>query len=59
MLTFAASIYNVIYDVMEKFFNTAGPQKLEINYCIDPLSRFNLDEILSLIRQQCYFVFQL
>ena len=41
---------------MERFFNTAGPQKADINYTIDPLSRFNLDEILSLIRQQRYFV---
>ncbi len=41
---------------MERFFNTAGPQKPDINYCIDPLSRFNLDEILVLIRQQRYFV---
>ena len=23
---------------MEKFFNTAGPQKLDLNYSIDPLS---------------------
>lgn len=41
---------------MEKFFNTAGPQKPEINYTIDPLSRFDLDEVLTLIRQQRYFV---
>lgn len=41
---------------MERFFNTAGPQKADINYCIDPLSRFNLNEILVLIRQQRYFV---
>ena len=41
---------------MEKFFNTAGPQKTDINYSIDPLARFNLDEILSLIFQQRYFV---
>jgi len=41
---------------MERFFNTAGPQKADINYTIDPLSRFNLDEILSLIYQQRYFV---
>ncbi len=41
---------------MERFFNTAGPQKPDINYSIDPLCRFNLDEILSLIRQQRYFV---
>ena len=41
---------------MERFFNTAGPQKVDLNYTIDPLSRFNLDEILSLIYQQRYFV---
>jgi len=41
---------------MERFFNTAGPQKLDINYSIDPLRRLNLDEMLSLIRQQRYFV---
>ena len=41
---------------MERFFNTAGPQIPDINYTIDPLSRFSLDEILTLIRQQRYFV---
>ena len=41
---------------MERFFNTAGPQKPEINYTIDPLSRFDLDDVLMLIRQQRYFV---
>ena len=41
---------------MERFFNTAGPQILDINYTIDPLKRLNLDEMLSLIRQQRYFV---
>ena len=41
---------------MEKFFNTAGPQKPADNYTIDPLKRFSLDEILSLIRRQRYFV---
>ena len=41
---------------MERFFNTAGPQKVDLNYTIDPLSRFNFDEILSLIYQQRYFV---
>ena len=40
---------------MERFFNTAGPQKLEDNYSIDPLSRFDLDEVLTMIRQQRYF----
>ena len=41
---------------MERFFNTAGPQILADNYSIDPLKRFGLDEILSLIRQKRYFV---
>ena len=41
---------------MEKFFNTAGPNRLDYNYTIDPLSRFDLDEILMLINQQKYFV---
>ena len=41
---------------MEKFFNTAGPQKLDINYSVNPLTRFDLDDILTLISQQRYFV---
>ena len=41
---------------MERFFNTAGPQKPDICYTIDPLSRFDLDDILMLIHQQRYFV---
>ena len=40
---------------MERFFNTAGPQTPD-SYTIDPLSRFDLDDILTLIRQQRYFV---
>ncbi|MBQ7691687.1 MAG: ATP-binding protein, partial [Muribaculaceae bacterium] len=41
---------------MERFFNTAGPNKPEMAYTLDPLSRFDLDEILMLIRQAKYFV---
>ena len=41
---------------MERFFNTAGPNIVEDNYTIDPLSRFDLDDILTLIRQKRYFV---
>jgi hypothetical protein len=41
---------------MEKFFNTAGPNKPDMHYEIDPLSRFDLSEVLMLIRQQKYFV---
>jgi hypothetical protein len=41
---------------MERFFNTAGPVKCDIHYCLPPLKRWDLDEILSLIQQQKYFV---
>ncbi|MBR1448436.1 MAG: ATP-binding protein [Prevotella sp.] len=40
---------------MERFFNTAGPQTPDA-YTIDPLSRLDLDDVLTLIRQQRYFV---
>ena len=40
---------------MEKFFNTAGPQTPD-SYTIAPLTRFDLEDILTLIRQQRYFV---
>ena len=39
-----------------RFFNTAGPINPEDHYCLPPLSRFNLDEVLSLIAQKKYFV---
>ena len=32
---------------MERFFNTAGPQKADTNYPIGSLSRFDLDGILK------------
>ncbi len=41
---------------MERFFNTAGPNMPEDSYTIDPLKRFDLDDILTLIRQKRYFV---
>ncbi|MCK4766398.1 MAG: AAA-like domain-containing protein [Candidatus Aminicenantes bacterium] len=41
---------------MERFFNTAGPVKKDMHYCIEPLTRFDLDEILALIKQEKYFV---
>ena len=41
---------------MERFFNTAGPQQPDIHYTVDPLSRFDLDDVLMLIRQRKYFV---
>jgi predicted AAA+ superfamily ATPase len=39
-----------------RFFNTAGPVNCVKHYYLDPLSRFDLEEILSLIRQEKYFV---
>ena len=41
---------------MERFFNTAGPNIPADNYTFDPLSRFDLEEVLTLIRQKRYFV---
>jgi len=42
--------------MMERFFNTAGPNNPELEYTLDPLGRFDLDELLMLIRQRKYFV---
>ena len=39
-----------------RFFNTAGPVQPEKHYNLDPLHRFNLPEILSLIEQEKYFI---
>jgi len=39
-----------------KFFNTAGPVNRDNHYKIDPLKRWNMDEILTLIDQEKYFI---
>ena len=39
-----------------RFFNTAGPVNCQDHYCLPPLQRFNLTEILGLIEQKKYFV---
>ena len=39
-----------------RFFNTAGPVNCEDHYCLPPLERFDLADILSLIEQKKYFV---
>ncbi len=39
-----------------RYFNTEGPVVAERHYCIPPLSRVNLDEILTLIARMKYFV---
>ena len=41
---------------MERHFNTAGPSKAQFHYLVDPLSRFDLEDIRSLIAQERYFV---
>jgi hypothetical protein len=39
-----------------RFFNTAGPVNPKDHYCLPPLARLNLDELLGLIQQKKYFV---
>lgn len=39
-----------------RFFNTAGPVEAARHYCLLPLSRIDLDEVLLLIEQAKYFV---
>ncbi|MFA6371347.1 MAG: hypothetical protein WCW68_01845 [Methanothrix sp.] len=39
-----------------RFFNTAGPVNCQDHYCLPPLSRFDLPQILGLIEQKKYFV---
>ena len=38
------------------FFNTEGPVVPRRHYCIPPLERVNLDELLGLVRDERYFV---
>ena len=39
-----------------RFFNTAGPVVAADHYCIPPLQRVSLEEVLALIRDKRYFV---
>ena len=39
-----------------RFFNTAGPVVAANHYCVPPLERLNLGDVLALIRQEKYFV---
>ena len=41
---------------MERFFNTAGPIDSTVHYALDPLARWNLSKVLSLIHQRKYFL---
>ncbi|MBL7205138.1 MAG: ATP-binding protein [Desulfobacteraceae bacterium] len=39
-----------------RIFNTAGPVNCQKHYCLPPLKRVNLEQILLLIEQEKYFV---
>ena len=39
-----------------KFFNTAGPVNQKEHYKLDPLTRWDMDEMLTLIAQKKYFI---
>jgi hypothetical protein len=39
-----------------RFFNTEGPVRSNKHYCLPPLERWDLEEILSLIEQEKYFL---
>ena len=39
-----------------RFFNTTGPMVAADHYCIPPLDRLDLDDLLMLVRQKRYFV---
>ena len=40
----------------EKSFNTAGPCEADLHYILPPTARFDMDEIMNLIRDRRYFV---
>ena len=39
-----------------RHFNTTGPVKPDKHYCIPPLARLDLDEVLRLVDGEKYFV---
>ena len=39
-----------------RYFNTAGPVRCDEHYCLNPLERFRLPDLLRLIEQKKYFV---
>ncbi len=52
-----AALWCVYYHrVMEKFFNTAGPNQPDIHYTLSPLRRVNWPELSSLIAARKYFI---
>ena len=39
-----------------RFFTTEGPVNCADHYCLPPLARFDLDDVLALIGQKKYFL---
>ena len=39
-----------------RFFNTTGPVRTEQHHCLPPLGRLDLDDVLTLVRRQRYFM---
>ena len=39
-----------------RFFNTTGPVRSDKHYCVPPLSRLDLDDVLGQVRDEQYFV---
>ena len=39
-----------------RFFNTTGPVRSDKHYCVPPLTRLDLDDVLGLVRNEQYFV---
>jgi len=40
----------------EKSFNTAGPCEADLSYMLPPIARFDMHDIMNLIRDRRYFV---
>lgn len=51
-----AKLWTVLKQIMEKHFNTAGPNNPGWHYTLDPLHRWDLEQVMTLIRQNKYFV---
>ncbi len=51
-----AHMHPKCYTPLMRYFNTAGPVICEDHYCLPPLDRFDLVEILRLIDQKKYFL---
>ncbi len=48
--------HRAIKEVVMRFFTTEGPVNSRKHYCLSPLERFNLPEILSLIGSEKFFL---